>query len=160
MKKTSLFVLGLAAIVIGIIGLAFLEMFPASIGSTSITSSDTFSSVGERIYFTGVGNDGPIPLRGGPPWLGMRGGGCAACHGSDGQGGLAIMMSNKVAPAISFKALIEEEEEDPPWNEKLIKRAITDGIDPAGKPLDSTMPRWGMSDEDLNEIIKFLKTLD
>ncbi len=160
MKRNLLFVLGLVAVITGIVGLAFLEMYPASIGSTSITTSDTFSSVGERIYFTGVGNNGPIPLRGGPPWLGMRGGSCASCHGSDGQGGFNIMMSNKEAPAISFKALIEEEEEHPRWNEKSIKRAITDGIDPAGKPLDATMPRWGMSDEDLDDIVKFLKTLD
>lgn len=167
MKKSYPFVLGLIAIVLGVTGLYFLQIYSFALRSPSFkVSRDTFPSVGERIYFTAIGKDGPISLRGGPYWLRMHGGGCASCHGADGQGSLPIMMSDEEAPAISYKALTQEEhkeegkEEHPPYNEKLIKRAITEGTGPDGKPLDLTMPRWKMSDEDLNQLIDFLKTLD
>ncbi len=169
MNKPYLLILGLAAIVTGLIGLVFLQMYPSLFESSdSKTSQDTFSSIGERIYFSGVGKNGPILFRGGPRWLRIHGGSCASCHGADGKGGIPIMMSNEEAPAISFEALTEEEhhdddeeqEEHPPYNEKLIKRAITEGIDPAGKPLGLTMPRWQMPKEDLDELIDFLETLD
>jgi hypothetical protein len=38
------------------------------------------------------------------------------------------------------------------------KRAITEGVDPAGEPLDLTMPRWQMSERDLDDLLEFLKT--
>jgi len=41
----------------------------------------------------------------------------------------------------------------------LIKRAITKGIDPAGEPLDWTMPRWQFGDEDVADLLAYLKTL-
>lgn len=157
MKRSYLFVLGVAAIIIGIIGLSVLQMYPFfSRTSSREILRGTFSSIGERIYFTAVGKNGPIPFRSGPYWLRMHGGSCASCHGSDGQGGLPIMMSNKEAPAITYKSLTEKEE----FTERLIKRAITQGLDEEGKPLDITMPRWDMLDEDLDVLIDFLKTLD
>ncbi|MBI2847543.1 MAG: hypothetical protein HYX83_00045 [Chloroflexi bacterium] len=50
-------------------------------------------------------------------------------------------------------------EEHPPYTEGTLKKAITCGIDPAGVSLDDNMPRWRMSDEDLEDLIEFLKTL-
>lgn len=47
----------------------------------------------------------------------------------------------------------------PPYTDELIKRAITEGLDPGGKPLDKTMPRWKMSDRDLDDVIAYLKQL-
>jgi hypothetical protein len=40
-----------------------------------------------------------------------------------------------------------------------VKQAITEGINPAGEPLDEEMPRWSMSQDDLDDLIDFLKTL-
>ncbi len=37
------------------------------------------------------------------------------------------------------------------------RRAILDGIDPAGEPLDDTTPRWTMSESDLNDLIAYLQ---
>jgi cytochrome c oxidase subunit II len=48
----------------------------------------------------------------------------------------------------------------PPYTEETLKRAIIQGIDPAGEPLEWPMPRWNMSDEDLNDLIDFLKMLE
>jgi len=47
----------------------------------------------------------------------------------------------------------------PRYMDALIDRAITQGINPAGKSLDWTMLRWEMTEEDLNDLIAYLKTL-
>ena len=43
--------------------------------------------------------------------------------------------------------------------EETIKIAITKGIKPTGEQLDEEMPGWNMSENDLNDLIDFLKTL-
>lgn len=75
------------------------------------------------------------------------------------------MMSDEVAPEIRWRALTEErgeasEEGYPPYDEKLVKRAITEGLNLAGEPLDYVMPRWQMNERELDAIIEFLKKLD
>ncbi len=47
----------------------------------------------------------------------------------------------------------------PASTDATIKRAITQGVDPAGESLDWTMPRWQMSAQDLNDLLAYLKTL-
>ncbi|GAB4559692.1 MAG: hypothetical protein Kow0047_05720 [Anaerolineae bacterium] len=75
------------------------------------------------------------------------------------------MMSSFVTPDIRFKTLASEEmehegeEEHPPYTEETLKRAIREGIDPAGNPLKWPMPRWQMSDEDLDDLVEYLKSL-
>jgi hypothetical protein len=39
------------------------------------------------------------------------------------------------------------------------RRQERQGIDPAGKPLAWPMPRWSMREDDLNDLVTFLKTL-
>jgi mono/diheme cytochrome c family protein len=127
----------------------------------------TFASNGERIYYTGVSaTTGPIPVGGGPMWMGMRGGGCVACHGVGGRGGVPVMMGGAVPSDIRYEALTrqehkqgEKEREHPPYTDTLIKRAITEGRDPAGNPLDWTMPRWRLNDADFADLLAYLKTL-
>jgi len=125
-----------------------------------------YSSNGEQIYFTATSQRGtPITsdLR-----MGMMGSGmwtCATCHGADGRGGtVRMMMRIFETPDIRYKTLTSEEhdetEEHEPYTDEDIKRAITEGIEPDGKPLEWPMPRWSMSDEDLDDLLEFLKTLD
>ena len=52
-----------------------------------------------------------------------------------------------------------EEMDHPPFTDATIKQAVIKGFDPAGKPLDWTMPRWQMSDGDFNDLLAYLKTL-
>ena len=127
----------------------------------------SFASNGERIYYTGVSErTGPLRFQGGPMWLAMHGGGCASCHGADGKGRVPVMMGTKLPSDIRYSALTEEgphahgaEEAHALYTGELVKRAITQGINPAGKPLDWTMPRWKMTEEDLNDLIAYLRTL-
>lgn len=127
----------------------------------------SYASNGERLYYTGVSErTGPRPFQGGPMWLAMHGGGCVSCHGPHGRGGIPVMMGTAIPPDIRYEALTTEEHEKgtgemahPPYTDALIRRAITKGIDPAGQPLDWTMPRWQMGQEDLEDLLAYLKTL-
>ncbi|MFQ6059086.1 MAG: c-type cytochrome [Anaerolineae bacterium] len=126
-----------------------------------------YRSNGEQIYFTATSQRGtPITSDMG---MGMMGGGaaCASCHGPDGRGGrVRMMMGTFVAPDIRYGTLTAEEmehegeEAHPPYTDETIKRAITQGVDPAGEPLEWPMPRWTMTEEDLDNLLEFLKSLD
>lgn len=95
--------------------------------------------------------------------------GCVACHGPDGRGGVPVMMGMEIPPDIRYKSLTspehngegeeKEEMDHPPYTEATIKQAITQGVDPAGKTLDWTMPRWKMSTQDMKDVLAYLKTL-
>ena len=50
----------------------------------------------------------------------------------------------------------QDGERIPPYNDQPLKRAITQGIDSQGKPLDWPMPRRQMSETDLDDLIAFL----
>lgn len=109
---------------------------------TGPTVSGGYRSNGEQIYFTATSQRGtPITSDTG-------------------------MMSTFVAPDIRYKTLTSEEmehegeEAHPPYTDETIKRAITQGVDPAGDSLEWRMPRWRMSDQDLDDSLEFLKTLD
>ncbi|HSB78474.1 MAG TPA: cytochrome c [Candidatus Methylomirabilis sp.] len=129
-----------------------------------------FTSNGKQIHYTGTSRrTGLIPRIGGPPWVQPMGGGCVACHGVRGLGGAPVMMGTAIPEDIRYKTLTSQDHHDkgeereeidhPPYTDTLIKRAITHGVDPGDQPLDWTMPRWQMSDQDLNDLITYLKTL-
>lgn len=157
-------VLGVTLILIGVVGLSLV----GGGGSAPPRVWGEFDSNGEQIYYTGVSRrTGQVPFRGGPMWLRMRGGGCVACHGVDGRGGRPVMMGGKTPSDIRYDRLTEgaheghgpAEAEHPPYTDALIERAITEGVDPAGRPLDRTMPRWRLSDGDVEDLLAYLRTL-
>ncbi|MFQ5814258.1 MAG: c-type cytochrome [Anaerolineae bacterium] len=171
-------ILGIILILIGVLGLSFLGPGMMSgpgrwgmMGAPGgIPLKTQYASNGERIYYTGVSErTGPIRFQGGPMWLSMQGGGCVSCHGINGRGGVPVMMGTAIPADIRYTVLIEaeghghgkeeEEEAHSPYTDDLINQAITQGLDPANKPLDWTMPRWEMTEEDLNDLIAYLKTL-
>ncbi|MCZ7574412.1 MAG: cytochrome c [Ardenticatenaceae bacterium] len=126
-----------------------------------------FRSNGERIYFTAMSASGQ-PITAEMAGMRMSHPGmmtCAACHGPDGRGGtVTMMMGTFVAPDIRYPTLTQGEHGDahethPPYSDETITRAITEGIDPAGEPLAWPMPRWRMSEGDLNDLLDYLKTL-
>jgi cytochrome c oxidase subunit II len=132
-----------------------------------------FETNGERIYFTSVSESGrPITsdIQGMHRMRSSRIA-CVDCHGADGRGGVVTMMMERFeAPDIRYSPLTSEEhgkedegnghDEHPPYTDETIKRAITEGIDPAGEQLDRLMPRWRMDERDLDDLVEFLKTLE
>jgi mono/diheme cytochrome c family protein len=130
--------------------------------------SRSYASNGERIYFTATSESGDsISYRGSIRM--MHSIACVNCHGADGKGGrVNMMMWSFETPDISWDHLTSEEhheegsdeEDHPPYTEETVKQAITEGINPAGEPLDQEMPRWSMSQDDLNDLLEYLKTLE
>lgn len=124
------------------------------------SSGGNYTSVGQRIFLTGVGSDGQsIPrtaTRVSQGSLMMSGGGCGSCHRANGRGGtIRMMMGTAIkTPDITYGALIKEG-----FTDATIKRAILDGLDEAGKPLNEPMPRWQMTNADVDATIAYLKTL-
>jgi mono/diheme cytochrome c family protein len=49
--------------------------------------------------------------------------------------------------------------EHPPFTDATIQRAVTQGVDAANKPVEWTMPRWQLADEDWTDLLAYLKTL-
>ena len=136
-------------------------------GPAYVPLNRRFTSNGERIYYTGISaKTGPIPRSGGPMWVYHTGVGCVACHGIHGRGGVPVMMGTAVPEDIRYDVLTGKVQEPgggkmdhPPYADATIKRAVTQGLDSAGEPLDWTMPRWQMSEADLNDLIIYLKTV-
>ena len=127
---------------------------------TAGSSGSGATSDGQRLYLTGVGVDGQAVPHSAPPVsrgaLMMGGGGCGSCHGANGRGGTIQMMMGPAikAPDITYAALIKAG-----FTDATIQAAIRDGLDETGKPLKAAMPRWQMSEPELNAMIAYLKVL-
>jgi len=134
-------------------------------GGGGVYDKGTYATNGERIYYLGIDSDGNrLKFSGGPHWLRNMGGSCINCHGPDGRGGVPVMMGTHLPGDIRYSALISGahhpgEEGEKPYTDEGIARAIRQGIEPSGQTLDRTMPRWRISDKDMNDLIEFLKTL-
>lgn len=148
----------------------FSRRFRSPMMGPSNQPSRRFDSNGERIYFTGTSSSEDAIRAQMPGMHRMQGGGmtCADCHGPDGSGGtFRMMMGAYQAPDIRYETLTTEQHEHegdeddhhPPYTDEMIKRAITDGVDPSGESLAFPMPRWQLSESDLNDLLDFLKTL-
>jgi cytochrome c553 len=132
-----------------------------------VQSQSRFQSNGEAIYYERTNQDGfMISFDEGPKWLKSRRLGCVACHGPKGKGGYLIWPSLKMAPDIRYDSLVKEAhlhggktETHPRYTDELLKRAVTEGINAAGKPLDPVMPRWKLSDRDFVDLLAYLKQL-
>jgi hypothetical protein len=130
-----------------------------------------FESNGQQIYFTATNQNGrAISYAGGPRFGGMMMGGyltCASCHGADGRGGIRYIHMDAInAPPIYYDALADMLHEEsghtaPPATYAIndFRQAVVHGKHPDGDALDRDMPRWRMSQEDLVDLLDFLKTL-
>lgn len=135
-----------------------------------------FRSNGERIYFTATSERGTrIDYSGGPDLGGMMMGGrltCASCHGTDGRGGLHGMhMETMDAPNIRWQALVDhamdphdDTEETGPLHEaevydfEAFRLAVMEGKHPDGEQLDEDMPRWELTEADLEDLAEYLQS--
>ncbi|MBD3183195.1 c-type cytochrome [Candidatus Poribacteria bacterium] len=155
---------GVSFIIFAIIGF-YLIYTSASRGY----DKEKYSSTGMKIYYTGKGIDAEyIEYTKGPHWLALqKDRGCFNCHGEDGKGGYSLVATSAVATNITYNSLTGEDlngdDETSRYNkqytDKDIKKAITQGIEPSGERLSIIMPRWMMTDEEVNEIIEYLKEL-
>ncbi|MDO8986919.1 MAG: c-type cytochrome [Coriobacteriia bacterium] len=132
-------------------------------------TSSAFTSTGQQIYYTGSSAKGPIARTiAGGAFMGpgmMLSAACVDCHGEDGRGGRFGMMFGPVdVPDIRYSALAATRSKDGTttlgWTESDIERAIRDGVEPDGGRIKAPMPRWHMTDTEVQSVIDYLKEMD
>jgi mono/diheme cytochrome c family protein len=130
--------------------------------TTENFSDKTYSSDGERIYFTGQSKSGrSITAIGGHHHMQIHGGSCVTCHGVNREGGVRMMpWFWEVAPPLTTAALLGDHKDDghahDSYDAGSLKKAISEGINPKEEKLDDTMPRWKMHDDDLESLVQYL----
>ena len=89
---------------------------------------------------------------------------CAGCHGDDGKG---RPEGGVVPPDITWSSLSAARGHDhsygrthPAFDESMLGHAITKGIDPGNNALGVAMPRYQMSDEDLQDLVAYIKRIE
>ncbi len=133
----------MSAAVIVVAGLVILTIagYQSTPSNGYIIYSTGYNAIGEKINFTI-----------GPDWF--TGGGCSTCHGLDGTGGKQLLNCNATSADITHKTLA-----DIYVNDSLLSRAISHGIDDKGEDLDPCMPRWILKENDMQDLLAYLKTL-
>jgi ABC-type branched-subunit amino acid transport system substrate-binding protein len=88
---------------------------------------------------------------------------CSNCHGHDGQGKPegGVVPSNITWDALTkpYGVTHPDGRSHPPYTERLLKRAITMGVDPAGHALNNAMPRFQLSLADASDLVAYIKRL-
>lgn len=146
-----------------------LGLVPLAVAATAVEPRGLSEQeeIGRRIYFEGQGGSG-AEIRG---LVGKEGTAvpaeavtCAGCHGDDGLG----RPEGAVEPSVVTWSKLSTPyglthaggRSHPPYDERTLQRAITDGVDPAGNALDWSMPRYSMPAGDLQALVAFLKRLE
>lgn len=118
---------------------------------------------GERIYMEGIGSDG-APVEAIVDRAGLadpaRVLACASCHGEDRKGLRSPIpdFGPYIAPDITAERLAQEiPGRRPPYDAASLQRVLVDGLTPAGKRLHHPMPRWRMSDADMQALLRYLQ---
>lgn len=136
--------------------LLFVAAWAAAAGSASAaTSGNTSIDNGRAIFLTGRDAQG-VQIVASPP-AGRAS--CAACHRSTGAGGVHVA-PGVVSADLRHKAMTTDQvaQKLPPYTVALIERAVSRGIDNAGKPLDKVMPHWKLSARDLHDVANYVYT--
>ena len=124
--------------------------------------SQNYGSNGEAIYMSGATLDGEeiekiVDLEA----LGNSSEtlSCASCHGNNARGAKNPIpaFGPFVAPPIAWSDLTSPEN-TVPYTEISFAYALREGIAPEGYRLHHPMPRWLLSDTEMNDLVTFLKT--
>lgn len=160
--------------VLAVAGCAFLAPSGATAqGAPSGTATADALALGQSIYRAGVDASGR-PLKAiGAAQTELTGTNvaCATCHRRSGHG---TSEGRLVVRPITGPALRQEQSltvqsvrgkarlgvsPRPPYSEVLLARAVRSGIDATGKPLDSAMPRYKLSDAEMKSLAAYLYSL-
>jgi ABC-type branched-subunit amino acid transport system substrate-binding protein len=143
-------------------GLLLAAALPAA--GQALTPSET---AGRRLYLEGTSASGrPVTGLVGMANSPMPGTvvACGNCHGADG---LGRAEAGVLPPPITWGELTksyghvhESGRAHPPFNEASLARAITRGLDPAGNRLEGAMPRFQLHEDDLRDLIAYLKRIE
>jgi mono/diheme cytochrome c family protein len=136
---------------------------------------DPLASVGEAIYRHGISASGkPVEAdRAADMRVTGAEAACINCHQRSGLGGKEgqriippvtgryLFRPRATATEVQTLPYVEGMRNDrDPYTEETLARAIRDGIDASGRPLDYLMPRFALDDADMAALIRYLKNLD
>lgn len=139
------------------------RLFPLAIGlivvagcatphaAVAVSSAPTSLANGQSIYQTGKDLSGAQIVAQTPPLLRS----CAACHRADGSGGVHLS-GGAVSADLRHAALVTNQKR--PYTMSLLERAISTGIDNTGAPLNTVMPRWKLSKQNLHDVASYVLT--
>ena len=89
---------------------------------------------------------------------------CGNCHGADGrgrpEGGIRPVNITWSELTKSYGHEHDNGRRHQPFDEASLKRAIVEGVDPAGNPLDGSMPRFRISGRDWKALLAYMKVLE
>lgn len=148
--------LGLTALLLTLAVPAFLwgavELTPQERRGRQIYLEGTSPSGGEITAVMGEGVE--VPAASVP---------CSSCHGRDGrgrpEGGVSptdLTWDNLTKP---YGLTHASGRKHPAYDERLLKRAVAMGLDPAGNALHVAMPRFRMSQQDMADLTAYMKKL-
>ena len=88
---------------------------------------------------------------------------CANCHGLNGLGRAegSIVPANVTCDALTkpYGITRADGRTRQPYTERLVKRAITMGLDPDGRALHQAMPRYTLTLADASDLVAYLKVV-
>ncbi len=125
---------------------------------------DALVAAGKQLYLEGQSVSGAATkatVQGDVPVTGKQVT-CQSCHGRSGMG---TIESGTIPPGITGPLLFapdirtRTQQQRPAYTDKTLARAIRDGVDSAGKPLDPLMPRFQLGDRDLAALTAYLRQL-
>lgn len=89
---------------------------------------------------------------------------CGNCHGADGrgrpEGGIRPVNITWSELTKAYGHEHENGRRHPRFDDASLKRAIVEGLDPAGNPLDGSMPRFRISERDWKALLAYMKVLE
>jgi cytochrome c553 len=156
-----------------VVGAALAQGVQSGASGPDAAARERQIALGQRLYREGIGVSGePLKAIGAAQAL-LSGTtvACAACHRRSGYGTSEGQFN--IRP-ITAPALFEEASEvlrsprikaqlgtrlRPAYTEALLARAIRNGVDSGGEPLDPVMPRYALADDDMKAIAAYLSTL-
>ena len=120
---------------------------------------------GREIYLHGKGNARPITAFFGSDDAGAIDASivpCASCHGADGRG----VPEGTVAPSDIRWNVLSKPYLSPDGSRRrvrydtpLLSRAVREGLDAGGNPVYAVMPRYGIDQHDLDDLLGYLRRL-
>jgi cytochrome c553 len=144
-------------------------------GGAQAAAANAVVNVGESIYRQGLNSQGsPVKAtRGADADVQGQAAACANCHQRSGLGGReGRILIPPITARYLFRPLssVQEDRDIPfvagmhadrePYTDATLARAISDGVDSAGKPLSFLMPRYDLGQDDMAALVAHLKELD
>jgi hypothetical protein len=154
-RRLVIYLIVLLVILVGMLVYLFVQMHRLGPEGRGGVNEPNLAEGGE-IFLMGKSLSGRmIPISGGPPWFLTEGGGCSACHGDNGEGGKSVHDLKTVPPNIRK----EVKKGIGGMSEEEFGNLVRWGERPNGKSLSHEMPRFDLSDDEVRNLLAFIKRL-